>query len=452
MKRIIQNNLLLILLTGMIFTFFPGNTIAQSGYTLQQAIDYALKNHADVLNGKLETDIAAAKVNEYLGIGMPQINGSAEIIRFLDIPTQFVPAEFFGGDAGTYAPVKFGQNYSASAGLTGSQLLFDGSYLVGLKATKLYAELSKKELTVTKTDLAAKVSKAYYMVLVARERAGQLNADLDRMAKLKADTKAMLDNGFVEKIDYDRVELSYNLIANARDYAQRMAANSMDLLKFQMGVPLKSEIELTETIGDVTIDAALFTKDSVDPMQRPEYDVIKTRHTLTGLDLKRYRMARYPSLVLFGGYSVSASRNDFTFFDSGYRWFPGSQVGVKLTMPIMNGFMKTAQIRQARYRDQQVANAIVRLEEAFQLEYRSSVTQAQTALDRLNTQKRNRELARDIARVSKIKYEQGVGSNLEVIEAETALREAEANYYTSLLETLIAKIDLEKATGAIRVQ
>jgi len=426
-----------------------GNSIAQS-YTLQQAIDFALKNHTNVKNGELDVEIAKAKVNEYVGVGLPQINAKGELTRYIDLPTQFIPAEFFGGEPGSYAPVQFGQNYSATAGISASQLLFDGSYLIGLKATRIYAELAKKQLTETRIDVAVKVSKAYYMVLVARERLDQLESDVARVAKLKSDTKAMYDNGFVEKIDYDRVELNYNLLLNARDYTKRMTDNSLELLKFQMGLPLKSEITLSDKTSDITYDATLITRDTVDANTRIEFDILKTRERLTGLDLKRYRSLRLPSLSMNANLSTTASRDDFTIFDPSYKWYPFSLVGATLSFPIFNGFTKSAQIKQAYLTNQKVKNSFSQMQEGIQLEYKNAVANYNNSLDKLNTQSKNRELAREIARVSKIKYDQGVGSSLELIDSESALREAETNYYTALLELLMSKTDLDKASGSIK--
>jgi outer membrane protein len=433
---------------------FTSATFAQSGsaqpFTLQQAVEFALKNHLNIKNGEIDVEIAKARINELVGVGLPQVTGNAEINKYIELQTQFIPAEFFGGEPGTYAPVQFGQDYSATAGISASQLLFDGSYLIGLKATKIYAELSKKLLTQSKIDVAANVSKAYYYVLVARERLTQLEADLERLNKLKSDTRAMLDNGFIEKIDYDRVELSYNLLESARNQTRRMADNSYNLLRFQMGMSLKSEIELTEKIQDVNLESALVSAEPVDWKSRIEYDVMQTRYVLTGLDHKRYKSLRYPSLVLFGGLSANASRDDFTIFDPGYKWYPSSLVGVSLTMPIFGGFQKSAQVKQAYLTNKKIENALFTLEQSITLEHQSAITNLQNSLDRLQTQTKNRELARDIARVSKIKYDQGVGSNLEVIDAETSLREAESNYYTSLLEAIVAKIDVDKASGKLK--
>jgi outer membrane protein len=166
--------------------------------------------------------------------------------------------------------------------------------------------------------------------------------------------------------------------------------------------------------------------------------------------VKKNQFSRFPTLVLFGNLSANASRNEFNIFDTGRRWYPTAIVGASLTVPIFGGFQKMAQTRQAKLNQQKVENSFYSLQEGITLEYKNALTNLRNNVDRLETQKRNRELAREIARVSKIKYDQGVGSNLEVIEAETSLREAETNYFTAMLEAVISKVDLQKASGTIK--
>lgn len=453
--RIAFNKKILAAFGMMLSTFVLSETVtaqtpAGSGFTVQQAIEYALKNETNVKNAQIETQIAQAKINELIGVGLPQVKGTADINKFIEIPTSFVPGEFFGGEPGTYAPVQFGQNYSASAGLSASQLLFDGSYLVGLQASRTYADLSRKGLQQSKIDVAVNVSKAYYFVLVAEERFKQLESDIQRIAKLKSDTKALFDNGFVEKIDYDRVELNYNLLESARNQTKRVVENSYLLLKFQMGMDLKTPITLTEKIDDVMPDIAVINTDSVQVSSRIEYSILETQHRLTELDVKKNQFSRLPSLVLFGNVSANASRNEFNIFNTDYKWYPTAIIGASLSVPIFGGFQKYAQTKQAKLAQLKVENAFYALEQGIKLEFNNAVTGLKNNIDNLETQKKNRELAREIARVSKIKYDQGVGSNLEVVDAETSLREAEANYYTALLETIISKIELDKASGTIK--
>jgi len=424
----------------------------QPGYAfnVQQAVEYALKNQVNVKNAELDARIAVAEKNEVIGIGLPQIKGTADINHFIEIPTSFVPAEFFGGDAGTYAAVQFGQKYSASAGVSATQLLFDGSYIVGLQASDVYTDLSRKNLQRSKIETAVEVSKAYYLVLVSRERFKQLQQDLERVKKLKEDTKALYDNGFVEKIDHDRVELSYNILLSAKNQTERSLLAVERLLKFQMGMDVNANLELTENITDVVYDATILSMDSVNYANRIEYSILQTSHRLSELDVKRYRFSRLPSLVLFGNVSANASRNEFDIFDTDKRWYPTAIVGASLSVPIFGGFQIHAREQQAKLSMQKIQNAQYLTEQSINMEFKNAKVTMQNSLEELDTQKKNRELARDVVRVSKIKYDQGVGSNLEVVDAESSLREAETNYYSALFNAMVSKIELDKALGNIK--
>ena len=423
---------------------------SSTSFSLDQAIEYAIKNQVNVKNAQVETEIARARTNELIAVGLPQVDGSADMNKFLEIPTQFVPGEFFDGEPGTYFPVQFGQEYSASAGVSASQLLFDGTYFVGLKASKTYVELARKGVTQTKIETAVNVSKAYNYVLVSQERYKQLTNDLERLKKLRDDTKAMYDNGFVEKIDYDRIELNYNLVESALAQTERFVSNSFNILKFQMGMDVKTKIELTESLTDIQIDPTILTNDSVDYASRIEYSILQTQYKLADYDLTRYKTSRWPSLIAFGNYSANASRNELDFFDTEQKWYPTSVVGLKLTMPILGGYKIGFQVKQAELRQKKIENSFFTVEQSIRLEHQNAKNILNSNIAKLETQDKNRTLAREIARVSKIKYDQGVGSNLEVIDAENSLREAETNYYLALLETILSKIDLDKALGAYK--
>lgn len=433
--------------------FFATHAEAQQGgsysFTLQQAVDYGYANQATTKNSAIDTEIAQKRINELIGVGLPQISGSAEINKFIEIPTSFVPAEFFGGNPGEYFPVKFGQPYSSSIGLSASQLVFDGSYLVGLQASKTYAELSRKNLQQSRIETAAVISKAYYNVLVMNERVALLNANVERVGKLKSDTKAMYDNGFVEKIDNDRIELTYNNIVIEKQKAERFAATALNLLKFQMGMTLDSQLELADKLETNVFDENIPADENIDASKRIEYGILQTQKHLQELDLKRHRFEYLPSLVAFGSLSANASRNEFDFFDTDRRWFPTAIVGAKLSVPIFDGLQKAARISQAKLTLKKIDNGFNSLEQGIKLETQNSKNQLLSSAESLKLQRKNRELAQEVARVSKIKYDQGIGSNLEVVNAETLLKESETNYYGALYDALIAKIDYAKATGSL---
>ncbi|MBK9319752.1 MAG: TolC family protein [Bacteroidetes bacterium] len=437
------------LLTLYLLSFFIGSLQAQdSTFSLQQAIDYALANHSAVKNALIEEEIANKKINELIGAGTPQINGSAELNNFLDIPVSFVPGEFFDGEPGTFFPVQFGQQYSASAGVSISQLLFDGSYMVGLQASKTYRELSRKQSKQTRTETAVNVSKAYYGALVAEARMEIIDANLERVVKLLSDTKAYYENGFVEKIDVDRIELTYNNLMVEKEKILRYKSISYTLLKFQMSYPAGQEIKLSDKLEEIALKNTSIPE-NVNLANRPEYEVMSVNKRLQELDVKRYKSMYLPGLVAFGSFSYNNARNQFDIFDSGLRWFPTSLIGLKLSIPLWDGLQKSAKISQSKLTLQKVENAMDLMKNSYALELESAKINFQNYTSSLVIVKKNKELANEIARVAKSKYDNGVGSSLEVVDAESSLREADANFFNTLYDTIIARIDLDKSSGQI---
>ena len=420
----------------------------ENSFTLQQAIDYALKNQTSIRNAQIDEEIAAGKVNELIGAGTPQLSGTADLNNFIDIPVSFVPGEFFGGDAGTFLPVRFGQQFSASAGISLSQLLFDGSYLVGLQASKTYLELSRKQTRQSRTETAVNVSKAYFGALVSNARLGFIEANLQRIKKLLDDTRALQEAGFAEKLDVDRIELNYNNLSVEKEKILRFRLISYALLKFQMGFPPDKELTLSDPLDEMALKAP-DVPETLRLENRPEFQVLTVSRQLQSLDLKRNKAAYLPSLVAFGRFSYFNARNSFDIFQPGLRWFPTTLIGAQLNIPIWDGLQKNARISQSRLNLQKVDNALEQMKNGFRLEMESARINFMNYMESLAIVRKNRELATEIARVSKIKYESGVGSGLELVNAESDLREAEANYFNTLYETIIARIDLDKSAGSL---
>ncbi len=419
---------------------------SNNSFTLKQAVDYALTNQQNVKNALLDEKIAQRKVDELIGVGTPQITGSADFNKFIELPTSFIPGEFFGGKSGEYLGVKFGQPYTSSAGISASQLLFDGSYMVGLQATRTYRELSKKATAQTKTETAVNVSKAYYGALVSDARLEIIQANIDRVTKLYSDTKALNQNGLVEKIDVDRIELSLNNLKVEKEKITRFKDLSYALLKFQMGFDPHQLINLADKLDESVLQNVVMT-DSVDANKRPEFALATIQRKLQELDLKRYKSTYYPSLIAFGSASYNASRNEFNFFDTQYKWYPTVVAGLKLSIPIWDGLQKQAKISQASLALEKVNNSISLLKNSFALEYESAKSNYENSLSSLKTVKKNQELAAEISRVSKIKYDNGVGSSLELVDAESSVKEADANYFNTLYDAIISIIELQKTLG-----
>lgn len=435
----------LTLLIGLSSVTFAQTNVQQ--FSLPQAIDYALKNQASVLNAQLDEQIAKNTVKQTTGIGLPQVSSSVNFQNFLKLPTSLLPGEFFGQPAGTQIPVQFGVKYQSSIGLEASQLIFDGSYLVGLQAAKTYKELSIKNSKRSKIEAAVAVSKAYYSVLVSNEQLGLLDANLIRLKKSLHDTEAYYKNGLVEKVDVDRLTVLTNNLETERQNVVRLLDLNLSLLKFQMGMPIEHSLSLTDKITPDLVQTELLVSDSLAYQNRVEYSLLQTQKKLNELNLKRYKSEFLPSIVAFGSTSGNYQNNSFSkLFNQQY---PTTLVGLKVSLPLISGGQRLYKVKNARLEVQKSANDLATLKNGLNLDIARSKTSYFNSLQSLENQKRNMALSQEVLRISKVKYEQGVGSSLEVTAAETSLKESQNNYINALYESLVYKVDLDKALGKI---
>jgi outer membrane protein TolC len=415
-------------------------------FSLKEAIDYAQSHQVSVQNAIIDEEIAKNTVKKTIGIGLPQVNGNVNFQDFLKVPTSLLPGEFFD-KPGTQVPVRFGVQYQSSIGIEVSQLLFDGSYLVGLQASKTFKELSNKSLKRTRIETAVAVTKAYYSVLVSNEQLSLLDANISRLKKSLNDTQALFANGFVEKIDVDRLKVLNNNLETERENVIRLLELNVNLLKFQMGMNIQTKLKLKDSIASLQVEESINLNDTTSYQNRIEYSLLQTQKKVNELDVKRYKSLFLPSLLAFGSSLQSLQSQNFsTLFD---RSFPTTVVGLRLSIPILSGGIKNYQVKNAKLELLKTENNLVNLKNGINLEVEQAQTVYRNGLKSLENQKRNMELAQEVLRVSKIKYEQGVGSSIEVTSAETSLKESQNNYINALYDLLINKVNVDRALGKI---
>ena len=445
-----------------LFTFFAFAilypVVAQeaktSSYSLQQAIEYSLKNSPNILNAELDKLNSVYKKNEILGLGLPQINGSIDIKDYLKIPTSLLPAQIFGGAAGSYLPVKFGTKYNATAGISASQLLFSADYLFGLKASEQFVGLYEINVKRTKAELVSQVSKAYYMVLVNTERLKIYDANISRLKKVTDDLTAYNKQGLTEIIDVETRQVQLNNLMNEKMKMEKLIDLTKTALKFQMGLKLSDDIELTDKLEGNEEQNQELSLSALNVKSRPDLQVFQAQQVLLDLDVKRLKYGYLPTLAAYGSFQYNAQRTSFNLLqfdnnDVNKKWFPISLIGLTLNMNLFDGLQRHYKIQQAKIASQKGLNTLKNLEMASELEANSAVVGYNNALLSLKIQKKNMELAQHILDVNTKKFDQGVGNNFEVVNSEAALKEAQTNYFNAIYDMLVSKIDYQKATGTL---
>lgn len=462
------------LLIFFMIGFIAGRPYAQQQDTSQvhylsaeEAVAYALKNSETVQNALLDIKAQEQTNKQITASALPSISASGSVSFNPKVAVQtfpnFIAQSTYavlvanGVKKGNGEPITapedfgtinagFGTKWSLNGGIDLHQILFDGQVFVGLMARN--ASIKNAELTadVTKEQIKANVYKVYYQLVVGRRQITSIDANIKNYEQLLHDTKLLYQNGFAEKLDVDKVKVQLNNLNTQRLKAQNQIDAGLEGLKFLMGMPMQDSLVLTEKLSDDDIKSGILSEE-YHFEDRKEYQQMQTLVELNKLNIKRYQLSKLPTLSLDANYSKSAQRNEFDFFKGPY--FTSSFIALRLSVPIFSGFAKNAQIEAARITLRQTQNRLRQLESSITNDIRQSRLNMKTALYNMDTQEGNIELAQQVYNSTKLKYEQGVGSNQEISTAQADLVTAQNNYYSSIYDAIIAKIDFLKAAGKL---
>jgi outer membrane protein TolC len=328
-----------------------------------------------------------------------------------------------------------------------SQILFDGQVFIGLKARKSALDLYRQSAMVTQEQIKANVYKMYYQLVVGTKQATTIDANIERLEKLYNDIKEIYKNGLVEKLDMEKVEVQLNNLKTEKEKINNQLETGNAALKFLIQVPQKDTLLLADTLNEVMIQELL--SDTLDVNNRPEYKQLKTALKLSEYNIKRYQLSKLPTIVAFGSYSKNALRNEFDFFDSKGLWFNTSLVGLKVSYSLFDGFARQSRVRKATIESEKLKNNMEKLKEGIELESNSAKLQMESAMKTMNTQRKNNQLAEKVYEQTRLKYEQGLGSNTEIYNAQAELKTAQNNYYGALYDVIISRINYLKAIGKL---
>lgn len=438
-------------------------------WNLDQCVSYALKNQTKMKNAHYDEELQHQKNNEVIGIALPQVKVNGQFQYLFIIPKQRAAADAF--DFGSslsffkidtpayqaylqqprrkYSEFQFGLPLNLSAGVQASQLLFDAGVFVALKARKSLEELSILNTKRTEEDIRVAVSKAYYNCIIAEKRITLLDENIKLLTTIENTTRKLHEEGFAEKIDADRLTVQRNNLQIEKEKISNLIELSYQLLKFQMGMPLSEVLKLQDNLTLETLKTGLELDQVVDYSRRTEMDLMKTIRRLNGYDYERYQKGYLPSVaaVLSGSYGTQTQSVADLFK---YSYFPTGAFVLSASMPLYDGNTRRSKMNQARLNIMKNDNDMEAFKQAVDLESSSARTQLKNSLMSLDNQQKNIDLAQKVYTVAQKKYKEGVGTNIEIIQAETALKDAQTNYFNSLFEAVIAKIDFQKSLGLLK--
>jgi len=417
-------------------------------FTLQQAIDHALENNYSAINSGRDIEAAKEKKWETTAMGLPQINAGVDFTDNFVLQKSVVPAEFFGGNPGEYAEVAFGTKYNMVARSTLSQLIFDGSYIVALQASKTYLKYYENAKRRTDIDVKEMVINSYGNVLLAKENIAILEKNIASLQKTLHDTRATYKNGLIEEESVEQLEITLASLESTLNYNKRLLDITYKMLKINLGIDINAEVILTDKLDDLTIqnmDLA-FSKTEFDINNNISYKIATNFEEQRTLEYKLQKSKALPSLSANFNFGYTAFKDQFDFFSKNQNWFNYSNVGLSLNVPIFSSLARSSRTQQAKIALDQAKTQLSETEQKLKLQYATAKTEYEYSIADYETAKSNLNLSERIEKKQQIKFTEGLSSSFDFNDAQRQLYTAQQKYIQTMVNIINKKANLEKIT------
>jgi outer membrane protein len=437
---------------------------AQEKFTLTQAIEHAKKENTAIKNARLDIKIAEQEVKSVIASGLPQINAGASFMHNIEIPSQVLPdflsPAIYGVlmdeglipsgpiNLGASQTVQFGAPSTLSGSVTLNQLVFDGTYFLGLKAAKEYVNVRTLSAERSTIDVIEGVTKTYYLALFADRNVKLMQESRTTIATIHSDMKKMFENGLAEQLDVDRLELALSTLDAQIKTVEASRVLAYKSLKLQMGIPVDQSIELEVT--EIETAANNIVETEADLNKRIEHQMLEQAITLDKMNVKRYKVGYIPSVGLQFQHQQNSFASAAEFEGLGKVWNPGTFYVLNLQVPVFDGFYKKAKIQQAKIQLQKDENSLLELSNGLKLQKEQAVLSYQTQSANFDTRTKNKELASSIFNQTKSKFDAGMGSSFELTQAQSDMTTADIGYSNALYQLIVSKVELQKALGLLK--
>ncbi|MCU0350698.1 MAG: TolC family protein, partial [Flavobacterium sp.] len=414
-------------------------------FTLKEAIAHALENNYTAINANRDIEAAKKKKWETTTIGLPQINSNINYQNNLVIQKSVVPAEFFGGNPGEFQEVEFGvkNNMTASASL--SQLLFDGSYLVGLQSAKVYLQISQNAKEKTDLEIREIVINAYGNVLLARESVKVFENNKKSLDKTLFETEQTFKNGLVEEENVEQLQITLSQIKSALSNAQKRETIALKMLKLVLGIDMEEELLLKDNLDQLASDNLIVNSNfDFSVTNTIDYKIGQNNEEASRLLLKLEKSKALPSLSATANFGYNSFSNTFSFLERDQQWFNFSNIGVGLNIPIFSSLGRTARTQQAKIAYEQAKTQLKETEQKLLLEFEKSKTDYEFSVEQYVVAKENLRLAERIENKQQIKFKEGISSSFEFTEAQRQLYTAQQEHLQAMIEVISKKATLDK--------
>lgn len=422
---------------------FIGHGLAQEkkhSFSLPEAVDYAVKNNYTAINASRDLEAAKQKKWETTTIGLPQLDANVGYQNSFRIATNVIDFN------GMPATLQFGQYNSMDAKVTLSQLIFNGSYLVGLESAKTYLKISQNAKVKTEQEIREITTKAYGDVLLATESIGIIERNKSILEKTLNDTKQIHKNGFIEEESVERLQITLAEVNSGLDYAKRMQVIAGNMLKLLMGIELDNTVELTDNLDALAISKIDLTllSDTFDIKNSIDYQISNNVVESNRLLLKLEKSKALPTLGAQINFGANTFDSRFTMFNSDQKWFDYSNLAIGLNIPLFSSFGREAKTQQAKIAFEQAKTRLVETEQKLKLQYQKAKSDFEYSVAQYGNAKNTLQLSERIEKKQQVKFKEGLSTSFEFTEAQRQLYTAQQSYLQSMVEVITKRAALEK--------
>ncbi len=441
-----MKNLFLIPLLVLVLSTKAQEQQKSFNFSLEQAINHALINNYSAINAGRDIEASKEKKWETTAAGLPQINAGLDYTNNFVLQKSVVPAEFFGGNPGEYAEVAFGTKHTMFLRSTLSQLIFDGSYIVALQASKTYLKFYENAKQKTDVEIKEAVINAYGNVLLAEESIAILEKNKTTLEKTLSDTKATFKNGLIEEENVEQLQITLTSINSTLNYNKRLVDVAYKMLKITLGIDINDDLKLTDKLDNLTtsnLDLA-FASSEFKINDNINYQMALNFQEQRQLELKLQKSKALPSLAANVNFGYNAFNNEFQFFTQNQNWLNYSNVGLSLNVPIFSSLARSSRTQQAKIALDQASTQLSEAEQKLKLLYASAKSDYEFSIEEYATAKSNLNLAERIEKKQQIKFSEGLSSSFDYNDAQRQLYSTQQKYLQTMVDVINKKAALEK--------
>ncbi len=420
-------------------------------FSLLEAQKYAVANSYETLKSQMDVAVNEKRIRETIGAGLPQITTSLSYTNNIELPTVLIP-DFFN-DPNDMIEIQFGTQHNANLNLQIQQLVFNGSYFVGLATSKIFRRLATEGLERTRLDVIETVTQTYYLILVSKENEKIIRGNLQNLEKTLYEIRERYKEGFVEETDADVIQIAVTALKNNLQNLEKQTETAYQLLKFQMGIDLGEEIKLADNIEGIITEQEIkkAMAGSLNPDDSIEYRLVQTQERLAEMNLKNEKAQYWPTVGAFYSLSWAAQRNQFNFLNFNERWYRSQALGVNLNIPVFKSGAQKARVQQALIALDQARQTTMQVLQGLLLEEARAKNSLSSAYENYINVKNNMALSKKVYDKTLIKYQEGLASSTDLTQANDRYLTSQAIFIQALSGLLNAKNTLDRLRSDYQV-